>query len=63
MENTFRYKQIYLHLDGYKKIADNIFSIDAIIHNSGISHYGLFVDTDPEILEENDNDSCDFTPY
>ena len=34
--------------DGYKKIADNIFSIDSIVHNSGISHYGLFVDTDPD---------------
>jgi 3-oxoacyl-[acyl-carrier protein] reductase len=38
--------------DGYQKIADNIFSIDAIVHNSGISHYGLFVDTDPDILEK-----------
>jgi len=39
-------------MDGYKKIAENIFSIDAIVHNSGISHYGLFIDTDPEILEK-----------
>lgn len=38
--------------DGYKKLADNIFSVDAIIHNSGVSHYGLFVDTDKEILEK-----------
>ena len=38
--------------DGYKKIAENIFSIDTIVHNSGISHYGLFVDIDEEIVEE-----------
>ncbi|MCQ6274166.1 SDR family oxidoreductase [Bacillus sp. V3B] len=38
--------------DGYKKLADNIFSIDTIIHNSGMSHYGLFVDTDKETLEK-----------
>jgi 3-oxoacyl-[acyl-carrier protein] reductase len=38
--------------DGYKKLANNIFSIDSIIHNSGMSHYGLFVDTDKEILEK-----------
>jgi 3-oxoacyl-[acyl-carrier protein] reductase len=38
--------------DGYKKIADNIFSIDTIIHNSGISHYGLFVDINKAILEK-----------
>lgn len=40
------------HPDGYKKIANNIFSIDTIIHNSGISHYGLFVDTSEEIVEK-----------
>ncbi|MBB6444206.1 elongation factor P 5-aminopentanone reductase [Bacillus benzoevorans] len=38
--------------DGYKRIADNIFSIDAIIHNSGISHYSLLVDTDNETIEK-----------
>lgn len=38
--------------DGYKKITDNIFSIDTIIHNSGMSHYGLFVDTDKNIVEK-----------
>ena len=32
--------------DGYKKLVDNIFSLDAIVHNSGNSHYGLFVDID-----------------
>lgn len=37
--------------DGYKKLSENIFSIDAIIHNSGISHYGLFVDTNIEVVE------------
>ncbi|WP_338452112.1 SDR family oxidoreductase [Niallia oryzisoli] len=37
--------------DGYKKLSENIFSIDAIIHNSGISHYGLFVDTNLEVVE------------
>lgn len=26
---------------GYKKVVKNIFSLDAIIHNSGTSHYGL----------------------
>ena len=38
--------------DGYKKIAENIFSIDTIIHNSGISHYGLFADIDEEIVKK-----------
>ncbi|WP_428908602.1 elongation factor P 5-aminopentanone reductase [Niallia sp. Krafla_26] len=38
--------------DGYKKIVQNIFSIDAIVYNSGASLYGLFVDTDPDILEK-----------
>lgn len=38
--------------NGYKKIAENIFSIDTIIHNSGISHYGLFVDINKEIIEK-----------
>ena len=38
--------------DGYKKIAENIFSIDTIIHNSGISHYGLFADVDEEIVQK-----------
>ena len=38
--------------DGYKKIADNIFSIESIIHNSGMSQYGLFVDNDKETVEK-----------
>ncbi|KAA9025811.1 elongation factor P 5-aminopentanone reductase [Niallia endozanthoxylica] len=37
--------------NGYKKLSENIFSIDCIIHNSGISHYGLFVDTDLDTVE------------
>lgn len=37
--------------EGYKKLAEHIFSIDAIIHNSGSSHYGLLVD-----LHEDDVD-------
>ncbi|WP_071395276.1 elongation factor P 5-aminopentanone reductase [Bacillus tuaregi] len=37
--------------DGYKKLSSNIFTLDSIIHNSGISHYGLFVDTDRETVE------------
>lgn len=38
--------------EGYKTLADQIFSIDAIIHNSGISHYSLFVDTENEVVEK-----------
>ncbi|GLB59279.1 elongation factor P 5-aminopentanone reductase [Cytobacillus sp. NCCP-133] len=30
--------------DGYKKIAENIFSLDAIVHNSGSSQYGLLTE-------------------
>ncbi len=37
---------------GYNKVVENIFTIDAIVHNSGVGHYGLFVDTDPAILEK-----------
>ncbi|WP_338469791.1 SDR family oxidoreductase [Niallia sp. XMNu-256] len=37
---------------GYKKIVENVFTIDAIVHNSGVSHYGLFVETDPATLEK-----------
>lgn len=33
---------------GYKKIVENIFSLDAIIHNSGTSHYGLLYELDEE---------------
>lgn len=35
----------------YKKITNSIFSIDAIVHTSGISHYGLFTDIQDEIVE------------
>ena len=38
--------------DGYKSVADNIFSIDAVVHNSGMSYYGLFVDSDKETVEK-----------
>lgn len=38
--------------DGYKKIIANVYSIDAIIHNSGKSHYGLLVDLDQETAEK-----------
>jgi len=37
--------------NGYKKMAKNIFSIDAIIHNSGTSYSGLFSDLKDEELE------------
>ena len=52
MGNIFPSKQTYPAPNGYKKIAENIFSIDTIIHNSGISHYGLFVDINKEIVEK-----------
>ncbi|MFE8699146.1 elongation factor P 5-aminopentanone reductase [Cytobacillus sp. FJAT-54145] len=38
--------------DGYKKIASNIFSLDAIVHNSGTSHYGLLMDLDDHTLND-----------
>lgn len=35
--------------DGYKKVAANIFSLDAIVHNSGSAQYGLLTElTDDE---------------
>jgi len=37
--------------NGYKKMAKNIFSIDAIIHNSGTSYSGLFSDLKDEEIE------------
>ncbi|MGG5252883.1 elongation factor P 5-aminopentanone reductase [Neobacillus sp. SM06] len=37
--------------DGYKTIATQIFSLHAIVHCSGNSHYGLFVDLDQKTLE------------
>ncbi len=33
---------------GYKHVVKNIFSVDAIIHNSGTSHYGLLHELDEE---------------
>lgn len=38
--------------DGYQQIVNNIFSLDAIIHNSGMSHYGLLVDLEKKEAEE-----------
>lgn len=38
--------------DGYHQLVSNIFSIDAIIHNSGMSHYGLLVDLEQKTAEE-----------
>lgn len=38
--------------DGYKKIASNIFTIDAIIHNSGISQYGMLIDLDEKAAQD-----------
>lgn len=37
--------------EGYKKICSQIFSLDAIIHCSGNSHYGLLVDLKHEEVE------------
>jgi 3-oxoacyl-[acyl-carrier protein] reductase len=37
--------------DAYKKIASQIFSLDAIVHCSGNSHYGMFNDLVLEELE------------
>ncbi|QED47609.1 elongation factor P 5-aminopentanone reductase [Cytobacillus dafuensis] len=36
---------------GYKKVVKNIFSLDAIIHNSGVSHYGLLYELDDDVAE------------
>ena len=38
--------------EGYKFLVSNIFSIDVIIHNSGMSHYGLLVDLKQEDMEK-----------
>ncbi|KAB2337577.1 SDR family oxidoreductase [Cytobacillus depressus] len=38
--------------NGYKKVVKNIFSLDAIIHNCGISHYGLLVDLEDSMAEK-----------
>ncbi|PLR84278.1 3-oxoacyl-ACP reductase [Bacillus canaveralius] len=37
---------------GYKKIASSVFSLDAIIHNSGNSHSGMLIDLDEQSAEE-----------
>jgi 3-oxoacyl-[acyl-carrier protein] reductase len=37
--------------DGYQKICSQIFSLDAIIHCSGNTHYGLLVDLKQEEVE------------
>lgn len=39
-------------LEGYRGLVSNIFSIDAIIHNSGMSHYGLLMDLQEKQAEE-----------
>lgn len=38
--------------DGYKRLVANIFSLDAIVHNSGMSEYGLFVDLEASVAEK-----------
>ncbi|MGJ7920995.1 elongation factor P 5-aminopentanone reductase [Neobacillus sp. LXY-4] len=38
--------------EGYKKVAANVFSLDAIVHNSGTSHYGLLMDLEESHLEQ-----------
>jgi 3-oxoacyl-[acyl-carrier protein] reductase len=37
--------------EGLEKLCNNIFAIDAIIHNCGQSHYGLLVDLEDEELD------------
>lgn len=37
--------------NGYQKICSQIFALDAIIHCSGNTHYGLLVDIKPEEVE------------
>jgi 3-oxoacyl-[acyl-carrier protein] reductase len=38
--------------NGIKKLYENIFTLNAIIHNCGQSHYGLLVDLKDDELEE-----------
>lgn len=38
--------------EGYKKVTANIFTIDAFIHCSGTSHYGLLIDLKEEVLDQ-----------
>jgi 3-oxoacyl-[acyl-carrier protein] reductase len=37
--------------DGYKRVCSQVFSLDAIIHCGGNSHYGLFIDLKQEDVE------------
>lgn len=37
--------------EGVERLCENIFTLDAIIHNCGQSHYGLLVDLEDEELE------------
>lgn len=38
-------------VDGYRKIVSNVFSLDGIIHNSGMSHNGLLLDLELDEAE------------
>lgn len=38
--------------NGYKKVVKSIFSLDAIVHNSGIGHYGLLYELNEAIAEK-----------
>ncbi|WP_077211587.1 elongation factor P 5-aminopentanone reductase [Bacillus dakarensis] len=38
--------------DGYRKVVSNIFSLDGIIHNSGMSHSGLLLDLEQDEAEK-----------
>lgn len=37
---------------GYRRIANQIFSLHGIIHNAGISHYGMLIDLDEKDVEQ-----------
>ncbi|MFD2443588.1 elongation factor P 5-aminopentanone reductase [Bacillus sp. CGMCC 1.16607] len=37
--------------NGHRKITNQIFTLDAIIHNSGQSHHGMLMDLDEQVLE------------
>ncbi|GIN61595.1 putative oxidoreductase YmfI [Robertmurraya siralis] len=59
MEELSRYEGEYIPIqadlssrNGYKLVVSQIFSLDAIIHNSGMSHYGLLVDLQEEEAEK-----------
>lgn len=38
--------------DGYQNVTKQIFSIDAIVHNCGMGHYGLLTDLEKETVEK-----------